>query len=814
MQQNSLSKATCKAGLTKGRSLTVSNLHQKGQDGHRTRCKSYHDEPNSLHQIQNIKHQRKSSRSSKVMFRAKCKSIIKVTDMTHEDIIVKENKQEVERVPAISELIEFSKKMKRPGKTINPQSSEPQLKFPDLRTFDDSKGFLCDQEQAFQEKRKKEIRSSLNKLLNTALTIDNVPHIALMGSGGGYRAMVAMSGIMNALYDTNILDCILYTAALSGSSWYIATLYSDPDWPNVDPKNVQEKIKTAISVNPKNIPAILLHGLKLFSKKLKGKEWNLTTDVFAPTLGKVLIPKRFKCKWSDQADKLSEGTVPLPLLSAIHAKDQQSAQTFHEWVEFSPYEVIIPKYGAAINMRNFGSEFYKGVLTKQNKEIPLYKIMGICGSAYTQNLEEMKHKDSCIFMKKQTMLNSKNQIAATQIKVRDQLDTQGSEAFDELDGPCRNHEDNNSDSYQRDNSIKSLGYDVQESNVCLIAGSNDSLDEEDEDYCVYQSVTSEPSMEEKEELEDLFKTICQIREEEIRLFEEQGTTDGPELTEVIRNDSVFDQDEVTEKNGGRHQMQKDSANAADEIDGYFVDTYVKQPLKETFLKSRRHRAAEINNFLRKISFDETDSWSPLRDRIPLFENYLKNDLEKLCLIDAGLAFNSPYPLLFQPGRDVDLILSFDFTDRKKDSNDPFKTILKAEAWARKHDIKFPKINIEKYKGRKVQELYIFEDEKDPKCPIIMHFVLVNEEFRTFKSPGVERSDREKEFANFTIYDDQSTFHCTNFQYSAENFDRLSQLSEFLVFNNIEDIKACISKSINNKQERKLTGRQRHKTAPL
>lgn len=56
----------------------------------------------------------------------------------------------------------------------------------------------------------------------------------------------------------------------------------------------------------------------------------------------------------------------------------------------------------------------------------------------------------------------------------------------------------------------------------------------------------------------------------------------------------------------------------------------------------------------------------------MFENYLKNDLEKLCLIDAGLAFNSPYPLLFQPGRDIDLILSFDFTDRKKDENEPFK----------------------------------------------------------------------------------------------------------------------------------------------
>lgn len=47
-----------------------------------------------------------------------------------------------------------------------------------------------------------------------------------------------------------------------------------------------------------------------------------------------------------------------------------------EWVEFSPYEVSIPKYGAAINMKHFGSKFIKGVLTEKKMELPLYEIMG------------------------------------------------------------------------------------------------------------------------------------------------------------------------------------------------------------------------------------------------------------------------------------------------------------------------------------------------------------------------------------------------------------------------------------------------------
>ena len=35
-------------------------------------------------------------------------------------------------------------------------------------------------------------------------------------------------------------------------------------------------------------------------------------------------------------------------------------------------------------------------------------------------------------------------------------------------------------------------------------------------------------------------------------------------------------------------------------------------------------------------------------------------------------FNSPYPLLLRPQRDVDIFLSFDFSARDKDEESPFK----------------------------------------------------------------------------------------------------------------------------------------------
>ncbi|XP_071160113.1 cytosolic phospholipase A2-like [Mytilus edulis] len=844
MAQRSLSTSSCQADSPRKRPLTLklSNCKQKSEN--HTHSKPYSDETDMLRRVHSFTHNRKSSRKSKVMYKVRGKSMIKVklspvTPPDHEeikfelhlqgtegtpcspniyakyersfkffvdsdnlrnrlpaDIIFKKDMKEVERVPVL-DLLDIEKAQRIECKTGDLQASPPEWKFSDLRTFDNSKGFLCDQEQKFQAKRKLYIHTAIQKLLNTELKVDDVPHIGLIGSGGGYRAMVAMSGIINALYDTKVFECILYTAVLSGSSWFIATLYSHPYWPNIDPKCIQTELRTDISRNPKNISNILTFGWDFFCKKWKGKAWNITTDVFGPLLGDVLIRERIHCKWSEQRDKLSEGTVPLPLLSAIHANDEQNTNEFHEWVEFSPYEVSIPKYGAAIDMKNFGSEFDKGLLTQHVDEIPLFEIMGICGSAFTLTHEELANKDASNPIEKQTRSKSNRKTSTTLKKKEKQSDKQGSVVLDVLDGPLGKQEDYDIEIESSEFDVLENGYapnrmcadlsPINESNAINFIENDDVFNEREKEHRQPQSISSQPSL---EEMEDLFKRVCQIREDGGRTFEDEKN----------RNERVVG------------DTCKEDRTDVDELDGFFGDMTLRA--QKFCMKNRRYRAAMVNNFLRKVSFDDTDSCSFSGETNPLFENYLKNDLEKLCLIDAGLAFNSPYPLLFQPGRDVDLILSFDFTDRKKDSNDPFKTLLKAEDWARKHEIKFPKINVDKYEGKNVQEVYIFEDENDPECPIIMHFVLVNKDFRTYKKPGVKRNESEKEFANFTVYDDQKTFNCTNFQYSEKNFDRLSQLSEFIVLNNIVQIKDCITRSIQNKQKRTHTGRQRHISSPV
>ena len=43
--------------------------------------------------------------------------------------------------------------------------------------------------------------------------------------------------------------------------------------------------------------------------------------------------------------------------------------------------------------------------------------------------------------------------------------------------------------------------------------------------------------------------------------------------------------------------------------------------------------------------------------------------------------------------------------------------------------KFPPVDLEKIKHEKPKELYIFEDENDPECPIIFWFLLDTAKFR-------------------------------------------------------------------------------------
>lgn len=50
--------------------------------------------------------------------------------------------------------------------------------------------------------------------------------------------------------------------------------------------------------------------------------------------------------------------------------------------------------------------------------------------------------------------------------------------------------------------------------------------------------------------------------------------------------------------------------------------------------------------------------------------------KKIHIVDSGLTYNLPYPLILRPQRGVNLIISFDFSARPSDSSPPFKVRLR------------------------------------------------------------------------------------------------------------------------------------------
>ena len=80
---------------------------------------------------------------------------------------------------------------------------------------------LCNDEKEYRVKRRLQVHSNLKDLLkeDAPVNLQDTPTIAIMGSGGGYRALVGLSGAMKGLEEIGVFDCATYAVGLSGSTW-------------------------------------------------------------------------------------------------------------------------------------------------------------------------------------------------------------------------------------------------------------------------------------------------------------------------------------------------------------------------------------------------------------------------------------------------------------------------------------------------------------------------------------------------------------------------------------------------------------------
>lgn len=195
---------------------------------------------------------------------------------------------------------------------------------------------LCDEEKEFLARRRRIAAVALAKYLGLKeedVHEDDVPTIAMCGSGGGLRALVAGAGSMLATEEDGLFDCVTYTSGVSGSCWLQALYHSS--FANGSLSRVLEHLRARLDIHIAYPPVAfsslasaptnkyLLSGLV---EKLRGDP-NATfglVDIYGILLAARLLVPRGELgvdardfKLSNQRQGIKYGQTPMPIYTAV-----------------------------------------------------------------------------------------------------------------------------------------------------------------------------------------------------------------------------------------------------------------------------------------------------------------------------------------------------------------------------------------------------------------------------------------------------------------------------------------------------------------
>uniref|UniRef100_A0A8B9MGY5 Phospholipase A2 n=1 Tax=Accipiter nisus TaxID=211598 RepID=A0A8B9MGY5_9AVES len=249
---------------------------------------------------------------------------------------------------------------------------------------------LCMQEQDFLCKRRNYVAPALKKVLQLEQDLQDheTPVVAIMTTGGGMRSLTALYGSLRGLKKLNVLDCATYLTGLSGTTWTMSNLYRDADWSQKDlDKQISEARKhmTKCKINSLSLEYLKYYKKQLCQRKREGHKTSFI-DLWGLVLESLLHDGKDNHRLSDQQRAIDRGQNPLPIYTAVNVKNNYSTLDFKEWVEFTPYEVGLQKYGAFVRAEDFGSEFFMGRLMKKVPESRICFLEGMWSSLFSLNV--------------------------------------------------------------------------------------------------------------------------------------------------------------------------------------------------------------------------------------------------------------------------------------------------------------------------------------------------------------------------------------------------------------------------------------------
>ena len=290
---------------------------------------------------------------------------------------------------------------------------------------------LCDDELAFRRKRQAHAVHALATYLGIPaedIHPEDVPTIAVCGSGGGLRALVAGTGSYLAANEAGLWDCVTYTAGVSGSCW-LQTLYHSSITGHSFGKlvdHLKNRLNIHIAFPAKALDLLttaptnkyLLRGLVEKLKGDPGADFGLV-DIYGLLLAaRLLVPKGELAvsdddlKLSNQRYSLATGAHPLPIYTAVRHEipvlsdddelpkprptpealiKKSKQEAWFQWFEFTPYEFFCEELNAGIPTWALGRHFNQGKDTTLDQDLPTPEfrvpgLMGIWGSAFCATL--------------------------------------------------------------------------------------------------------------------------------------------------------------------------------------------------------------------------------------------------------------------------------------------------------------------------------------------------------------------------------------------------------------------------------------------
>ena len=285
---------------------------------------------------------------------------------------------------------------------------------------------ICVEEKAFREKRAHFTKAALARYLDIAeanIHPDDVPVIAMCGSGGGLRALVAGSSSYLSAKEHGLFDCVTYTAGVSGSCWLQALFYSDITQQSHAKliRHLKNRLGVHIAFPPDALELLvsaptskyLLSGLVEKAKGIAEAEFGIVDIYGALLAARLLVPKgelsisAYDYKVSNQRRFTDDGSNPLPIYTAVRheiprveqsdtmdavaAEAKAKREAWFQWFEFTPYEMWCEELSAGIPTWAMGRQFNNGrTVWRPNglalPEVRVPLLMGIWGSAFCATL--------------------------------------------------------------------------------------------------------------------------------------------------------------------------------------------------------------------------------------------------------------------------------------------------------------------------------------------------------------------------------------------------------------------------------------------